>query len=483
MPANKPEWERLASKLAEELGGAACLHPQVRAYLEAGACRRILVAVSGGADSVCLLWLLCSLRESYGYELRVAHYNHAWREAASDKDAEFVKDLADRLGCPFFEETCTDPSIPHTETAARGLRLAFLRRVALQNDCSSIAYGHQANDVFETQLLRLSRGSGTEGLAAPKPLHVFPDAPTHMRPLLLLSADAIRQAMGEAGLAWREDESNANLEIARNAVRHQVVPVLSKSMNRDILAGAIRSQALLEEDAAALRALAKEYFSEAFASARSLAREALRRHPVALVRRALTEWLHRHDLLGSISATAVDNLLASLRSDAKCVRQSLGAAFVVANEKTVLIDRGEDTATLQNVYTLRCGEALKLPNGGVLSMARVRVDQALQARLSSRLILPETEAYLADLGEESFRVRGWEPGDRFRPLGAPGEKKLKEWFLDRRIPILERRSLPIVCNQCGEILWVPGLPPANARKILTVTKSALRLTYEPPNPT
>lgn len=479
----RTDWQDLAGRLARQMGGVDCLHPRVRACLEAADCRRVLVAVSGGADSVCLLCLLWSVRERFGIELVVGHYNHGWRGAASEADAGFVESLAGALGCLFQMERCVDGAVSATETAARELRLDFLRRTASGAGCCCIAFGHQANDVLETQLLRLARGSGTEGLAAPRPVHVFAGAPTHLRPLLGISSESIRRGMDAAGLPWREDVTNENVEIARNALRHEVVPVLSKSLDRDLLTGAARSQCLLEEDAAALRGLAEERFPDAFSVAEQLDRAELRAAPVALARRALAGWLQGRGLMASVGAASMDLLLVALRGEGEAVRQSVGEVFVVSDGKSVRVESAEKPLPAIETMPLAGGGRVPLPNGALLSAARVEVDEALRGRLAAGGVDPAREAWLASGAGETLTVRGWEPGDRFQPLGAPGAKKLKDWFIGRRIPQRERRALPVVLDSGGGILWVPGLPPSDSRKILKETKEALRLTYEPPNPT
>ncbi|MGC6456037.1 MAG: tRNA lysidine(34) synthetase TilS [Coraliomargaritaceae bacterium] len=473
----------LAAKLAKQLGGVQSLHPQVRKYLESVSCRRVLVAVSGGVDSVCTICYLWALREQYDLELIVGHYNHGWRGMASEEDAKFVELLADSLGCTSYLEHCVEKAVSQTETVAREFRMDFLRRVAAEEDCACIVFGHQANDILETQLLRLARGSGLEGLAAPRPVHYFNHAPTHLRPLLAISSATIFQAMETVGLPWREDRSNQNREIARNALRHEVVPVFAKSVDRDIVGGAVRSQYLLEEDAVALQILAKEQLPGAFSGDTHLDRKVLCSVPVALARRAVAAWLLGYGLMDSVSAASMDALLEAIRGQVKCIRHSVRDVFIVADANYVSVEREVRATPIDGIISLIEGENLTLPNGAILTFERIDVDPKLQARLKARAINSKEEAYLSAEAGDRLSVRAWEPGDRFRPLGAPGEKKLKEWFLDRQIPLKERRDLPIVIGSSGEIFWVPGLAPADNKKILQDTKQALRLTYQLPKTT
>lgn len=477
------KWVDLAAQLAGQMGGIGCLHPGVRTFLKTAPSPRVLVAVSGGADSVCLLCLLYAVREQLGIELFVGHYNHAWRGEESEGDAEFVEALANGLGCHFDTERCPDAAVATSETAARNLRLDYLRRTASRRGCDCIAFGHQANDILETHLLRLARGSGTEGLAAPRPVHVFSDAPTHLRPLLHIPSASIRKRMSALGLPWREDVSNGNLAISRNALRHKVVPALAKSLDRDVLTGAVRSQGLLEEDASALRQLAEEHFPEAFSGGRALDRVALRAAPAALVRRAMAAWLQGHGLMDSVGAAWMDLLLEEIRGKGAVVRRSVGDVFIVSDRKRVFVETKFEPPAFLPRISLDCSGSIALPNGSVISAACVEVDEILRERLIAGGVDPSTEAYLCATDLESLIVRSWEPGDRFRPLGAPGSRKLKDWFVDRRISPRERKALPVVLKSDGEVIWVPGLPPADSKKILEDTKEALRLTYQPPKST
>jgi len=256
-PPAELDWPRLVAELGERFD-ADCIEPSVRAHLAAAGSPHLLVACSGGADSVFLLCLLLAHRAELGLQLRVAHYNHRWRGAASDRDAAYVQGMAAALGLALDLGRRADNEAAFTETAARSLRLEFLRQAARQAGCAAIAFGHQLDDILETQLQRLARGVGSDGLAAPRPVAMFPGQPPHLRPLLNLRAGDIRMALNAVGISWREDVSNDDTRIARNALRHEVIPDLHQALDRDPAPGAARSRQLLEEDAAALDLLARE---------------------------------------------------------------------------------------------------------------------------------------------------------------------------------------------------------------------------------
>ncbi len=480
---NSIKWPELARALRLRVG-AGQLHPAVWHQLSHPDTQRLLVACSGGPDSVFMLCLLWAEAEQLGVELVVAHYNHRWRGVVSDQDAQFVRAMAESLGCSYVEDSRPENEAAFTETTARALRLDFLRAAAAEHGCSAIAFGHQQNDILETQLQRIARGSGSEGLAAPRPVHVFGEYPTHVRPLLEVRAGDIRLAMAACCVPWCEDSSNNDLSIPRNALRGRVVPLLLDALGRDASAGAARSRALLEEDAAALNALARERFTRAYAGADQLNRAELQQAPQALSRRALTAWLQAHELITSMSAPAMDQLVGAVYSARSRHRLSAGAAFVVIDGDALYLEpmHANEAEILLEPATLEPGETVILSNGAVIETDQVELDPITREEILSGQIEPETEAYVALADDCMLEVRAWQPGDRFKPIGAPGTKKLKDWFIDRHIPQQERKHLPVVCIESGEIIWVPGFAPAERFKIQALNKQALRLTYQSRNP-
>ncbi len=444
----------------------------------------VLIACSGGADSVYLLCVLSAEAEALKLRLHVAHYNHRWRGDDSDADAAFVESLARAFELPFLSEVRPDHEAAFTETTARALRLDFLRKAARRSSCDFILYGHQLDDIIETQLQRIARGCASDGLAAPRPVATFDGQPTHLRPLLHLRAGDIRMALNATGIPWREDSSNDDVSIARNALRRQIIPDLADAIGRDPSLGAARSRRLLEEDAAALDALAREQLPEAYAHAPTLRRASLRAVPSALLRRALAEWLSGHDLIGSVGAPAMDLLLETLRSPREHYRMSAGSHFILIDPDTLTWEH-EDAADQHQALqpaTLEPGEPVFLSSGALMQAEVVELSDKLRRQIESGGIDPQREAFIACADESSFEIRAWQPGDRFHPLGAPGGKKLKDWFIDRRIPQAERKTLPLVLNASEEVVWVPGFAPAESCKIRPSTNTALRLTYQTTNP-
>lgn len=480
---NQIDWPERAVALAARKYASALESSVARQLLKAAPCK-VLIACSGGADSVFMLCILAAKAEELGLTLHLAHYNHRWRGDESAADAAFVASLADAFDLPFSCGERPSGEAAFTETTARALRLEFLRQTAAEHDCEYILFGHQLDDIIETQLQRIARGCASDGLAAPRPVARFEGRPTHLRPILHLRAGDIRMALNATAIPWREDMSNDDVSIARNALRKSIVPELSESLGRDAPVGAARSRRLLEEDAAALNALAREKLPEAFQHDPRLDRNKLQSVSVALLRRALADWLSGHGLIASVGAPAMDIMIETLLGDRDRFRMSAGEDYILMDSESLTLERGGESEGESALLTatLESGEPIFLSTGALIQIEPVKVDEALLQRFRSGQVDQQVEAFIGDAGEEPYTVRSWQPGDRFTPLGAPGTKKLKDWFIDRRILRAERKLLPIVINASDEVIWVPGFPPAESCKIQPATKRALRLTYQARKP-
>lgn len=308
------------------------LHPAVVAWAERQPKRaRWNIAFSGGADSLALLLLVCAHWPERRARLRALHFNHRLRGRAAAGDARFCRAVCAALGVEFVTGAWRRParSADVSEAAARAARMAFFT-----GHRGALWLGHQQDDVAETMLMRLARGSGTGGLAAPRPVQVFPDRRVHVRPLLTLKKREVVAALRAAGLAWREDATNATDRYLRNRVRRRVVRGWAEAAgDRDALSGAARTRALLEEDDSALEAWVDE--RRPIDARGTLHRAALAGAPRAIWRRALHRWLLAQRRRIDISSQAFDGLLAALEQG-RPTRQSLGVGlFGVVDERSL----------------------------------------------------------------------------------------------------------------------------------------------------
>lgn len=320
-PASRVDWPEAARRLARSLP-PECLHPSVRRWLgeSTGAWT---VAFSGGADSLAVLLLLWAQWPERRRGLLALHFNHRLRGRAADADARFCAAVCARLGVRFQVgrwERAEDA--PSSETAARAARMAFFDDVMTRSRRRVLWFGHHENDLAESILMRLARGSGLEGLAAPRPVHRVAGARVHVRPLLRLSKAKLVAALREHGIPWREDASNAEGDRLRNRLRRDVVPRwLAAEPERDVLAGIGRSRDQLEEDADALESWAA---GVPVHPERGVSVATLQALPLAVARRVVHRWrLSLGTRWGDVSRQTFATVLAAARAG-RATRISVG---------------------------------------------------------------------------------------------------------------------------------------------------------------
>jgi len=315
------DWSACAAGLGELLPREK-LHPAVLAWArERPANERWGVAFSGGADSLALLLLLWTHWPERRARLVALHFDHRLRGAESRADAAFCRRVCAALGVTLMAGRWTEAKKTAGEAAARTARFAFFQS-ALRGRRSGVLWlGHQQDDIAETMLMRIARGSGTAGLAAPRPLQDHPGGRVHVRPLLSVKKAELVASLRQVGASWREDSSNLGDDFFRNRVRNSVLPAWSAAAGRDALAGAALARELLAEDDAALESWTDRLGAIAADGTVDLAR--LRDVPRALTRRVLHRWLGGQRGLGELSRQGFERLLLAVEAGAD-TKQSAG---------------------------------------------------------------------------------------------------------------------------------------------------------------
>lgn len=316
----KIEWREAAENLAAAIPRER-LHPAVSAWAEKSAPRALWsVAFSGGADSLALLLLLWAHWPARRARLQALHFNHRLRGRESRADEIFCQRVCSALRVKFVRAAWTGAHPDASEAEARTARHAFFARHA-----RILWLGHQQDDIAESMLMRLARGSGAGGLAAPRPVQALPQGRVHLRPLLTCKKTEVIAALRALKIPWREDSSNAKRDYFRNRVRHGVLAAWNAASQRDALAGAARARELLEEDDAAIEdwlARLKPLVNGVLVLTK------LADQPRAICRRALHQWLLAHPKTGALSRQGFDLLLAAIERG-KTTRQSVGEGFAV----------------------------------------------------------------------------------------------------------------------------------------------------------
>lgn len=376
---------------------------------------RVVVAVSGGADSVCLLHLLREI----GAEISgVAHFNHKWRGEASEEDERFVAAMASRMGLAFFRaEMRGDWQAGNLEQAARRARREFFEGLIRDGVGDRVATGHTRDDQAETVLFRVLRGSGLRGLAG-----IHPVNGGIIRPLIGVRRTQVEEFLRAGSVAWREDASNRDRRFARNRIRHELMPMLAREWNPQIV-----------DSLADLGDLAYEEERAATVPARTELRvEELRRMPRGLARRVVRRAIEeaKGDLrriefqhIEQIVNMAADGP-ARLRVPGVEARRSFDWIRIAAPGGGPI--RGPVEVTVPGTYAA--------PDG----MGEIRIENPC-ATLKVELAAP-------------VQLRGWRPGDHYRPVGRSRDQKIKELFQSARIPCWERPGWPILSSG-DKVLW------------------------------
>jgi tRNA(Ile)-lysidine synthase len=447
---------------------------------------KVVVAVSGGPDSVCLLSILYALREELGIELHIAHLDHQLRGADSKADAKYVSALAKKLKIPATIEARDVRAYraKHRltlEEAARDVRYDFLAETAVKTGAGKIAAGHTANDQAETILMHIIRGSGIKGLRGLLPIshRTSPSGPiTIIRPLLALTRQETEEYCLALKLGPRSDASNLSLKPLRNRVRRRLLPELRK-YNPQIDAALLR----LAENAAddlgfiemeAAKAQAKIVRKEK--GAITIVKKGFLALPNALKRQILRSAIE--ELLGSlkdIETGHVESLMAALKKPAgKSIGLPFGVDFKVEYDRYILSVNGEGLCP----YSPLDGETdLAVPGETDFSGWRVTAAFCPPEALPHKY--PE-DAFTAcfDAGKtgEALIVRGHRPGDCFQPLGMGQPKKLNVFMIDARLPRDWRENIPIVCAG-EEIIWLAGCRMDERYKVTPATNKVLKLEF------
>lgn len=440
---------------------ARALENRVRLFIERhGALKpgeRVLLAVSGGGDSTAMTLILARLAAESGWLPAVAHFDHRLRgrgDAAADR--EFVSGLASSLGLPFVRGAGDVARRARSrgesvEQAARVLRYRFLARQAKALGASVVATGHTLDDQAETVLLHLVRGSGLDGIAGMRPRSAWPvgAGPAVARPLLALRREETARYCREMGVAPREDATNELLIATRNRVRHEVLPAL-RALNPRIEEALSRLADAAYEDARALEAQAVEalgglartragHISLDLGELRGL-RPAVRGR---VLRLALTRILGSDVDIEAVHIDALNRLVNARPGQASLAH----GAVAVRDSRSLTLLRGVPAPAPPIPET-----QLAVPGVTEVGGWKFEVDYAPRVKKGSSAFDVLLDA--AAIGN-GLRVRSRRPGDRLRPAGLGGTRKLQDILVDAKVPRDERDGVPLLLADWG-IAWVVG---------------------------
>jgi tRNA(Ile)-lysidine synthase len=423
------------------------------------------VAVSGGADSVCLLHVLRELAPRWNVRLTVLHLDHKLRGEESRQDAAFVHDLAATLDLPFeLQETdvaalCRETG-DNLEQAARAVRLAFFHRLIAAGTVDRIATGHTRSDQAETVLFRFLRGSGTAGLAGIRPV----TDEGMVRPLLEIDRLEVERYLTERGIAWRNDSTNGSTALARNRIRHQLLPQLTRDWNPAIAETLAHTADWARAEEAywetELSRLAPSYL--VFEPPAVLIQvDPLAGLPLAVARRLIRRAVEcsKGDLrgIGFDHFTAILELAASAEGHGRL--QIPGLDIFRSFNWLRMAPPALDNLDHRNYR-------LPLPVPGAVQLPGQKWVLYTELSENTTVTVPLEGVYNEGVGcldwdrlTGLLEVRNWRPGDQYQPAGRAEAEKIKILFQQARVPLWERRHWPVIVM--GDvILWARRFGPA-----------------------
>lgn len=461
--------------LAERVGRFAAKH---RLWMPGA---RVVAAVSGGSDSVALAFLLHELAERGDIVLAgIAHLHHHVRGTDADEDATFCRALAERLGVAAVigDAQVIDEAREHgvsVEVAGRHARRRLYDEARTAMRAGLVAVAHTRDDQAETVLLRLVRGAGSGGLGAIAPLR-----DRIVRPLLDCSREDLQQYLRSRGETWREDVTNADRTIPRNRVRHAVMPEL-RAINAQADGAMSRAAELLRADDEFLERLANAAFLRCVGPVGddhsvTIDRAEFAKLPVALARRVARYALETASPGHTYGLEEADALWVAAAGGVE-VPVRISGVTMERFDGTVVLRRREPAPTPRTRSVGDVERWLAIPGNVELSVGGWGLEAAGPMPRPDQLDGGPMQVCVdASAVGESLIVRYRRPGDRLRPLGAVGSKKVQDVLVDRKVPRDDRDTVPIVTTEAGEIVWVAGHVLADPFRVTPLTKSVVVLT-------
>jgi len=442
----------------------------------------VVVGLSGGPDSIALFHLLYRFKDYYDINLITAHLNHNFRPGDAEKDAEYVKEFCKCRNIPCIIEFCDVPALAKKEglsgeQAGRKARYSFFNRVMKDNGCNRIAIAHNQNDQVETVLMRLIRGSGMEGLTGIH--HVRGNI---IRPLLEIPRKMIDEYCGQHDLNPVIDKTNLKPVYERNKIRLELLPYLRSKFNKNIDRIIIDTAYILKDENNYLNEVAFMNFQEVLISSEEngliLDLRGLNKLHDALLRRVLR--LAVEKLKGNknnLEYTHIDALYSMLKRGHTGKRIHLpGKITASLSYGKLLLTTGNNVIkTIDNIYYLKIPGVTPIDElRGVLEAAILTKDDYKNEREAAERLTAYFDFYKTG---EQIVLRKRKSGDKFKPLGMEGSKKLKDFFIDLKIPREERNVIPVIHN--GEaIIWVMGYRICDDFKIDASTRTILKLSFK-----
>jgi len=444
---------------------------------------KVLVAVSGGPDSVALLYALLGIKDEFDLDLCVAHLNHKLRGKESDADQKFVKNLASELNLKFFTKSVdvkkeAKKKKLSLEEAARLVRYRYLEDLAERIKADRIAMGHQADDQAETFLMRLLRGAGGAGLSG-----ISPKRGKIVRPLIDIKKEEIERFLKQKGQSYRTDSSNLLPNYFRNRVRLSLLPEIKRKFNPKIVDVLNRASNIIS--------LQQQYVEKKSEEILRIVCKSKKKDKIVLDLKRFIGYniCLKREMIRLCVKELVGDRFASLAASSTelsfdTIERTLG---LIQKQKS-----GRKVKLIGNTWAEVSGENLAIyiekrkQHNYAISLPGTKDLRGLGIRIKSKIVSrPSLPQKIKSKGEqvafldweklkEPFRLRNRRPKDKFKPLGMQGTKSVADFLIDMKVPRYERDEVMLLAAG-GKIAWILGYRISDEFKVTDKTKKVLRI--------
>ncbi len=433
---------------------------------------KIIVAVSGGIDSMVLLDLLLSISKDLKLELSVAHFNHELRGNDADEDEAFIRAKAKQHGLECYVEHANTKSVADAkkltiQQTARDLRYKFFNKLRTSRGYQKVATAHHADDNAETIMFNLFRGAGVQGLSG---IPVMRNDIAVIRPLLFAPRTDIEEYARLREVAFREDTTNSLSEYTRNFLRHQIVPLIKENINPNIAETLRRTSELFDQ--------LEQFLIDTASSV--LVDVMIHRTPDQIVF-DLQKFHHQPVFLQEHILLHMAKEFSKLEIDFTTVKTMLKISHAETGtscsiSKDVVFFRDRDHLVFRHVPNSNPFQYRIAPDKSYeFEFFKFHSATVPKATMSDNPFIEYIDA--SALGKELL-IRSWNEGDWFVPLGMKEKKKISDFFIDQKIPLFEKQTIPIVISD-GSVVWICGKRLDDRYKITPKTTSVIKLEYVP----
>lgn len=440
----------------------------------------ILLAVSGGVDSVVLFDAVALLSEKYNYQIAMAHYNHNLRGAESDADEKFVKQFADKYNTKIFTangkvRAYSEKNSLSIEHAARILRYKFFERTSRNIDADFVATAHTADDSAETLLLNLLRGSGLTGLAGIPKIRTFVKNVRLIRPLIELRKEDLIAYAKERRLVWKEDQSNQLLDYTRNKVRLSLLPMLEKTFNPNIIETLNRTAKLIngadefisDMVTNSIEHVIDDVRQERFAVKTNL----LETFPEFVQGEIIQQLVNKYFRISSLPMKKIADILELMKHQSGAIYQINKNYNVLMDRKRLIFTRVEDYAKVSESFLVEQG----------FENAEFSLNVTPVRKKDIKFNENPFEEYI-DKSKitKALKIRHWEEGDTFIPLGMYGRMKVSDFLTNEKVALIDKSKIMVLVSG-SEIVWIIGHRVSDKFKVDRETREAYKLDFQNKN--